>query len=418
MRPDQTSEADGILAPSIRSGFAWTLAGNAFYAASQWTILSLTAKLGGPEMLGRYAFVVALTTPVVMLAHLNLRAVLATDVAGRHPFGDYLAVRLAASVVGLLVVAYEAAASGHGLATIILLTGLAQTSEAVSDIFYGAMQRRGEMHLIGRSMIARGLFSVCAFGVALYSLRDLSWALAALAAARLCVLMAYDWRRGAAGESLGRTGRRAGREILRAAFPLGLVLLLISLNTNLPRYAIEHHLGLRALGAFAAVAAFMTVGSTVVNALGQSATPYLARHASGGKPKEFLRLTFSLAGWVFALGVAGVLAAAAIGPTILALVYRREFATYAGLLVGVMGAATLGYVGIALGYAITAARAFDAQVPLFCLVAASCGAASWLLVPRFGLRGAVAALALAASVQIGGEALLLSRALNRMAAAR
>src|ERR1035437_3199725 len=107
---------------SLRSSFAWTLAGNGVYAAAQWAILSLAAKLGGSEMLGQYALAVA-----------------------------------------------------------ILATGLAQSSETVSDIYYGAMQRRDEMDLIARSMMARGLVSVCAFGVALYVLRDLVWELAAVA---------------------------------------------------------------------------------------------------------------------------------------------------------------------------------------------------------------------------------------------
>jgi O-antigen/teichoic acid export membrane protein len=411
---------DRIVTPSIRSGFAWTLAGNGLFAASQWAILSLTAKLGGPEMLGQYALVLALTTPVMMLAHLNLRAVLATDVARRHSFGDYLAVRLAASAVGILAVGWQAVASGRsrGLAAMILLTGLGQTSEAISDIFYGAMQRRGEMPLIGRSMIARGLLSVAAFGLTLYWLRDLTLALGAMAAARFAVLAAYDWPRGSSGESLRRSGGRAGKTIFRAALPLGLVLLLISLNTNLPRYVIERQLGLRELGAYAAVAAFVTVGSTVVNALGQSATPQLAHHAEAGERKQFLRLTMGLAGWVLALGLAGMATAYVLGPMVLALVYRGEFAAYSDLLVAVMGAATLGYVGIALGFAITAARAFDAQAALFCVVAATCGAASWAFVPLFGLPGAVAALAVAACVQIGGEVLLLGGALRRMAAAR
>ena len=100
----------------------------------------------------------------------------------------------------------------------------------------------------------------------------------------------------------------------------------------------------------------------------------------------------------------------------LRLVYRPEYAVHSGLLVAFMGAAVAGYVAIALGYVITAARAFNAQAPLFCGVAASCGLASWLLVPRFGLRGAVLALALAALVQIGGEALILVRAVHRMEA--
>jgi hypothetical protein len=37
---------------SLRSSFAWTFAGNGIYAAGQWAILSLFAKLGSDEMLG------------------------------------------------------------------------------------------------------------------------------------------------------------------------------------------------------------------------------------------------------------------------------------------------------------------------------------------------------------------------------
>jgi len=403
---------------SLRSGFAWTLAGNGFYAAAQWAILSLLAKLGGSEMLGQYALAVALVTPLVMLSHLNLRAVLATDVDGRQPFGDYLAVRLGVSGLSLVGIAILALASGHaGLAAAILVTGLAQSSETVSDIYYGAMQRRDEMSLIARSMMARGLVSVCAFGLALYVFRDLVWALTAMAAGRVALLLAYDRPRGAAGESMARLGLRAEASILRAAMPLGVMLLLVSLNTNLPRYAIERFLGVGELGVFAAVASFMTVGSTVVNALGQAATPRLARHFNRRESGQFLRLTFLLAAFVGALGVAGVVVAAAFGATILGAVYRPEYAARGGLLVAVMAAAIPSYIAAALGYAITAARAFDAQVPLFCVVAASCGAASWLLVPRFGLRGAAVSLAIAAVAQIGGEALILARAMRRVEAA-
>ena len=404
----------------MRSDFAWTLAGNAFYAASQWAILSMAAKLGGAEMLGRYALVVALTMPVVMLAHLNLRAVLATDMERRHSFGDYVAARLTASAIGLAAVGCQAAASGgaRGLAAMILLAGVAQSSEAVSDLYYGALQRRGEMATIGRSMMARGALSVAAFGVTLYGTGDLTWSLAAMAAARVAVLLAYDRPRGSAGESFARSGARGVMQVLRTAAPLGIVLLLVSLNTNLPRYAIERFLGTKELGAFAAVAAFMTVGSTVMNALGQSSTPRLARYVSARETGKFLRSAIGLAGAGFGLGLAGAGVAAAIGPAVLRLVYGRQFDAYGGLLVGVMGAAALGYAGIALGFAITAARAFDAQAPLFCLVAATCGGASWVLAPKYGLWGAVIALSLAALVQISGEALLLRRALRGMAAAR
>ena len=402
----------------MRSGFAWTLAGNGLYAASQWAMLSMLAKLGGRDMLGEYALAVALTAPVAMLAHLNLRAVLATDVAGQRRFSDYIAVRFGVSGLALAAIAVVALVFGRsaGMAAVIFLTGLAQTSETVSDAYYGAMQRRDEMDRIARSMMARGILSAAAFGMALWLSTELAWAVAAAAAGRLLVLAVYDRRMGSRGEATdwGETKWAGARSILRQALPLGGVLMLVSLNTNLPRYVIERRMGVGELGAFAAVASFVTAGSTVVNALGQAATPKLARLASRHEPAGFLRLASKLGALVFGLGLAGVAGAALLGKLILTLAYRPEYAAYTGLLVGVMGAAIPGYLAAALGYAVTAARAFDAQVPMFCAAALICGCASWILVPRWGLAGAAMAMALAAAAQIGGQTLILRHAMRRL----
>ena len=403
---------------SLRSNFAWTFAGNAVYAAGQWAILSLFAKMGGSEMLGQFALAVAVTAPVVMLSHLNLRAVLATDIGGKHPFGDYLAVRMGASAAGLVVIAAlaPASASTWQFGAAILAVGVAQSAETVSDIYYGALQRRERMDRIAWSMMARAAVSVLALGAALRLTHRLLPAALALAAARLSTLLLYDRPAGSAGECLVRSNWRAHGRILRTALPLGVVLMLVSLNSNLPRYAIERYLGTRELGAFAAAASFMTAGQTVVNALGQSATPRLARYFTHGEAARFRKLSAQLAGLAVALGAAGVAGAALLGPTLLRLLYRPEFASYSGLLTGLMAAAVLTYVAGALGYAVTGARAFDAQLPLFCAAAAACGAGSWLLIPRFGLTGAPLALAAAAAVQITGECAILARAFGRRVA--
>ena len=405
---------------SLRANFAWTFAGNAIYAVGQWAILSLIAKLGGAEMLGRYALAAAVAAPVAMLFHLNLRAVLATDAGGQHPFGDYVAVRLGTAVAGMALIAGIAVAAGRSreAAILIVLAGLALMAENVSDTYYGAMQRRERMDQVARSMAARAALSAAGLGAALWLTGNLMAAVGALAAGRLAVLLFYDLPAGSAGERLARRGIRAELRLLRTALPLGLGLMLLSLNGNLPRYAVERYLGTRELGAYAAVASFVNVGGTMVNALGQSFVARLARYFSERDWRGFRRLGARLAGLALAIGAAGVLAAVTIGKLSLRILFRADFQAYAGLLAAVMAAAVLAYVASALGYVVTSTRAFDAQLPLFGAGAAVCGLASWLLIPRFGLAGAPMALALASSVQIAGELLVLLRTLRRAEAGR
>jgi O-antigen/teichoic acid export membrane protein len=405
---------------SLESNFVWTFAGNVVYAAGQWAILSLFAKLGSREMLGQYALAVAITAPVAMLSHLNLRAVLATDVGGKHPFGDYLAVRFAATaaaVAAIAVLAWTTARSAS-VAAVIFAVGAAQSAENISDLYYGAMQRRERMDWIARSMMARALVSAATLGIVLAITRSILPAAIALVAGRAAVLLIYDRPRGSLGEQCACSGRSGPFAVARAALPLGMVLMLASFNTNLPRYAIEHHLGTPALGAFAAAASFMAAGNTVVNALGQSATPRLARYFAESSRAHFLRLVRQLVLIALALGTAGVAAVALAGGPILRILYSPDYASLAPLLIQVMAAAIPVYAAGILGYAVTSTRAFDAQFPLFCAAAASCGLAAWLLVPRFGLAGAPMALAVSACVQIGGEIAILARANRRVEAVR
>ncbi|MCE5306584.1 MAG: lipopolysaccharide biosynthesis protein [Acidobacteriales bacterium] len=401
---------------SLRANFAATLAGNVAFAASQWLILSLLAKLGDSVMLGQYALALAVVTPIAMFSHLNLRSVLVGDVERHHTFGNYFAVRVATTLLGLGAAAAAALVFGYvrPVPAAIGLLSVALGADQFSDIYYGLMQRRERMDQIARSMAARGLLSATALGIALWLTHSLVAALAALAAGRLIVLFLHDYPVSQARREPPGTDFDGEYAILRQALPLGLVLMLASLTVNLPRYAIGARFGAAQLGAFAAVASFLTVGSTAANALGQSAMPRLARYYSANETGRFLRLTWQLMAVAGALGVSGVLVALAVGNLVLRLVYRPAYASYADLLVWMMCAGVLSYAAILLGYVITGARVYAAQAPLLMMVAATSAVGSWFLVPKFGLNGAALALAGAWLVQLAGEALILRRALARM----
>ena len=397
----------------LRAGFAWTVAGNVVYGASQWGMLSLIAKLGSGEMLGQYALALAVATPVAMLAHLNLRAVLATDMERRHAFHDYLAVRLWTAAAALLATVCLALMPGTSGPAAIALMGVCLGVENVSDTYYGLMQRRERMDQIAWSMMARGALAVAVVGPALWLTHNLIAALAALALARVVVLVAYDRPRGLAGERVGVACPPGRFAILRSALPLGVVLMLVSLTVNVPRYAIERYLGTRELGAFAAVASFIAAGGAVVGALGQSAMPRLAICYSAGDLKRFRELALKLCALSLALGVAGVAGAVVAGRLVLGIAYRPEYAAYSGLLVAVMAAGVPRYVAIILGYVLTSVRSFGPQMPLLLAVTGAAALASWRLVPAMGLGGAAVAIAVAACVQIAGALLILGRAMRR-----
>ena len=394
---------------SLRANFSWTFAGNAAYVGCQWGMLVVLAKLGSPEMVGQFALGLAITAPVIMFTNLQLRSVQATDARREYLFGDYLGLRLTTTALALLVILGIVLVSGYRWETalVILAVGIAKAFEAISDAFYGLLQQHERMDRIAKSMVIKGLLSLVALGVGVHLMGSVFWGAVGLAVAWALVLVGYDIRSGAlilnplpqAGGAAPNEGDQEAvlrplwgvKTLARLAWltlPLGFVMMLISLNSNIPRYFIERYLGEHELGIFAALAYLQVAGTTVVGALGQSASPRLAKYYAAGNGPAFRTLLLKLVGIGALLGGAGMLAALVAGREILTLFYRPEYAKYVDVLVWLMVATGTGYAGSFLGYGITATRAFSRFTVPYLIVTAIVIGFSMLLIPTYGLVGA------------------------------
>jgi O-antigen/teichoic acid export membrane protein len=389
------------------------LAGNVLYAASQWAIVVILAKWGTPEIVGEYALGMAIAMPVLMLANLQLRTVLMTDLRLERGFVQYLGFRLATTAGALLFIACLAACMHYPLrsAFTIIAIGAAQCVEQIADIYYGLLQTNNHMDRIAKSMIARAVLSLPAMVIGVWLTGSVLCAVIALAVVRLIILLIYDVRRrthGMASEGAPsalwppRWNLESQRKLAALGLPLGIVALLLALNTMLPRYFIEGYLGTRNVGIFAAIAFLPNSGSLLINALGQSAFVALTKYDAENNLTGFLALLAKLLGMGVLLGLGGILFAAVAGRWLLTFVYRPEYGAQAHLLVWFMAAAMLSYLGQLIGTAITAARHFRSQIPLFVIVTGSLALFCHRFVPARGLEGAVLATVAAMTIQLAG----------------
>jgi O-antigen/teichoic acid export membrane protein len=120
-----------------------------------------------------------------------------------------------------------------------------------------------------------------------------------------------------------------------------------------------------------------------------------------------------MAGIATVLGVGGILFAWIAGPELLTILYRPEYAEHWHVMVWFMVVAWMSYISQFLGTAMTSARYFVHQIPLFATVVLAIAGASYLLVPRLGLTGAVLSNLVGAVVQVLGSILVLAFALRR-----
>jgi O-antigen/teichoic acid export membrane protein len=406
---------------SLRRNFAWTLAGNVFYAACQWGILIAIAKLGTPAMLGEFALGLAISAPVFMFTTLQLRAVLATDIRDEYRLGHYLAVRILGTAIGLIAIAGFVAVAGfqREAAIVVFLVSLAKAAETFSDIVYGFWQKHERFDRIAIALMGRGTGSLAGVAAVLYFTRSIAWSIAAMAAVWTLWLVTYE--RAGAKHLLARVSLQDRlrpqwqwnkcKSVAVLALPLGVVLLLLSLNANIPRYFVEHYLGEAALGYFAAMAYVLVAGNTVMAAIGQSVLPRLARHFRLD-PAAFVRLLKNMVLIGAALGIAGIGVAFFWGPMILRLLYRADYAEYAAVFTWLMTAAAVAYVASMLGYGMMAARVFRAQVPLFLISTTITALACWVLIPSSGLMGSAYAMLIGAVIPCAGSGYIIFAALR------
>jgi O-antigen/teichoic acid export membrane protein len=426
---------------TLRRNFSWTFTGNLIYAASQWGMLVVLAKLGSPEMVGQFTLGLAVTAPVIMFTNLQLRGIQATDAKGDYVFSDYLGLRLIGTGLALLIITGITLKAGYRWETslVILAIALAKAFESISDVFYGLIQQHERMDRIAIALMIKGPLSLLLLGMGVSLTGSVVGGAIGLAIAWGLVLFGWDLRNGRLilkNSSHGREGedllvayaepaksqnplypRWEGKtlsKLLWLALPLGFVMMLISLNTNIPRYFIERYLGERELGIFAAMSYLMVVGQMVVSALAESATPRLAKYYAAGNGNAFLRLLLKLTAIAALPGGAGVALALVAGKQLLTFLYQPEYAQYVEVFVLLMVAAGINYTFAFLGYGRTAARYFLIQAPLSCLVTSASAITCFWLIPQAGLKGAAIALIVGAIVEAASNFGVILHALYRV----
>ena len=437
----------------LRHNFSWTLIGNAVYAACQWGMLVVIAKLGSPEMVGQFTLGLAVTAPVVMFTNLHLRTVQVTDARKEFLFGDYLALRIIGTTLAMLAIGGIVATAGYRQDTSlsILCIAVAKAFESISDVCYGFIQQNEQMDRIARSMMLKGVLSLLFMSLGVYLSGGVLWGTIGLAVAWGIVLITVDLPNTSKlltkqapiepGKSVeappvtiikprwnsrilymlaklaiplkiarilfyfnltiprSRWDLKTLARLAWLSLPLGFVMMLISLNLNVPRYFIQNYLGEKTLGIFGALSYLMVVGNIVISALAESSSARLAKYYAAADRRKFTVLLLQLMIIFSGFGIAGVLVAWIGGKQVLLLIYRPEYAQQQELFLWLTIAAGIGYVSSGLGYAITAARYFRVQIPLFIAVTATSALGCLWLIPTMGMKGAALALIMAAVVQ-------------------
>ncbi len=419
----------------LRINFSWTFVGNAVFSICQWGLLVALAKLGTPSAVGVFILSVAVTRPIFMFSMLQLQVILTTDAKNEYGFGHYLGLRLITTVLAYVAVIGLVLLSGYDweLSLIILVQGLAGAFSVISDLYLGQFIRYERMDRDAVSVLIRSPLSLLALAAGYYFSGKLLVAIAAMALVEAGVLFLYDIPVGNKVARAAQAIKRARDGIASAvdislgplwdlgvirrlawlALPLGLVMLLNNLLTQIPRYFIGYFMGEHTLGIFAALSQFMIASHMVVLALGQATMPRLSGYYADGDFRRFKILLAKLTGVGFLFGAAGLGVTLVAGRLILTTFYGPEYGEYTRELNWLMVIGWMLYFTGILGYGMSAARYFRVQLPIMAGVILIFCLACLVLIPRFGILGAAAAQGAAMMSFLAGELTVLVHATRK-----
>lgn len=390
---------------SLGANFRWTFAGNVVNALSQWGVLAVLARMASAGAVGQFVLGLSIAAPVMSFAMLQLRHVQVTDARGEFPFADYFGTRIAWTLVGLAVIGacIVVGQLEPQTAWVVLAVGLAKCADSLADIVRGLFQHHERMDYSGISMMLKGPPALAAVALLTWWTGDIVAGVFGMAVVWFASFAAYDLvtaRRvlrllASAGGGAERLAPRFGwGSILRLswiALPLGIVMGLISLQPNIPRYVVQGYWGEEALGYFGALVYPVVAATLVITALGQSASPRLARHYLDDLPayRALLRKLLLLGA---GLGTAMVVGTLLLSGPVLTLLYGSEYAAYGWAFVVVAVAGAIQMMTSAWGYGLTAARVFRMQVLLVGVACVAAAIAAFVFVPRWGVMGAAVSM--------------------------
>jgi len=401
---------------TLRRSFLQVLSGNVVYAASQWALVIILAKLGTPAQLGEYALGMAIVTPIFLLFGMNLRAAQATDANGRFGFSEYVAVRLYSSLVALCVSAAVALPLVGNVAGFVVvgLCAVLKFVDSLHDVIYGHLQQKEEMRAISRSMMFRGITALAVTAAAMGVFASVVLALSGTIVCWAGVLLFHDARGLRVLQSL-RAGLRVHRlgKLSRGTLALGIIATLDSLNVQIPKYVVQFVEGEAAVGRFTALVTLIMVGGIVLSALGNASLPRLAILWERGDLAGFISLQRRLLVLGATVGGVGVLVGHMVGQPFLLLAYNRDVASELLAFQLLMYVAAVWYVVTILGFSLNAIRAFQEQLRVFIWMDVATCVASFALIPMHGVLGASLAFGAGVVVRLATSIVVFRGLINR-----
>lgn len=396
MAPITSVRISGRLQSRFGRETIYNLVCGVVYAFSQWLLLKLLFIYLGTATAGWYAYAMAIIAPVMAFGSFGLRAILSTDAKEEYSFSSYFTFRIIttlATLGGALVIYYfTMAPTGQVAETFaaFICLGLYRSAEWFSDLAQGEYQRQGRMQMVLGTFLFKLCFGLGGFALVVMISRRLDWAFMMMALVTMLVLLGYELRPSRLRTRLRiHLDRPNMAKIVKLALPVGVILLLGALQGSIPRYILEKHESLAALGVFSALVYLGVFGGFLATAISNAMAPILSQHWVANRLDSFRKLLLAVLCGDVLLALAMLAAFLLVGDLLLRLMFNAEVAVYHSYLPLVAGLSLMSFWDSHLGCAMTVLRRFRTTMIIQIARVLVVAPVAYVMIERWGITGAL-----------------------------
>ncbi|NUF35997.1 hypothetical protein HUN19_18620, partial [Acinetobacter oleivorans] len=131
--------------------------------------------------------------------------------------------------------------------------------------------------------------------------------------------------------------------------PLGISVMLVALQSNIPRFFLEKFFNLEYVGVFSVFYYFIIVGGIVINSICQFISPRFSILFKENKMHELSKLTMQAWGMAGFLGISGLIVSITLGGFFVNLLYGPHYLIWIDILNIVMFAGLFTYLSVVNG---------------------------------------------------------------------
>ena len=379
---------------NFKANFIWNIIGTTTNALNSLFFMIAITRINGLEDAGIFTIAFSTACILYMIGIYAGRIYQVTENNDKISDTDYIVNRLISSGAVIIIVILFVIFKGYNLykSTIFVALSTYKALEAISEVFYGILQKNDRLEIVGKSFFMKALFSVILFFIIDYITKNMITSTISIILVNIIILIVFDFKNVLKFVDLKTKVKKENiLKIFKSGFFTFAISFLGVYILNAPKYAIDSFLAEN----YQTIFGIIVMPATVIGLVAQFLIhPYLNKIVELYKNRDLKnlnKLILKLIFMIVAFGIISSLLAYFLGPEVLGLVYGIDLKVYRiGLLIIIISA-TLYTIGVIYSSVLTAVRETFSQFIAYIIISLFAIVCSNILTKQKEMNGAVIA---------------------------